>query len=231
MESKQTLLKSNEEQSILQDIEYYKYIFKKTEKIACAVLYILRSDLTIVHIDVIKTDLETSARTLLDVSLQSLRASVTTVEKYAKEVRHVLVELESWLRMAHSARLLSGDLLQVFIHEIDSIQRTLKKYVEPVVENPLGDDTVLGSTRERRAPRIKPVQGLGVEGVSPLPTVSRRDRVLNILRDKGQATIKDIVDVVTDCSEKTIQRDLISLIKDNIIIREGERRWSKYRLI
>jgi DeoR/GlpR family transcriptional regulator of sugar metabolism len=55
--------------------------------------------------------------------------------------------------------------------------------------------------------------------------------VLNVIRDKGNATIKDIIEVVKDCSEKTIQRELIVLIKDGIIIREGERRWSKYRLV
>ena len=60
---------------------------------------------------------------------------------------------------------------------------------------------------------------------------SRKDRILDIIKDKGEATIKDISSNVTDCSEKTIQRELIDLIKDNIILRDGERRWSKYKMV
>ena len=40
--------------------------------------------------------------------------------------------------------------------------------------------------------------------------------------------IKDIMKLMKDCSEKTIQRELNSMVTENIIKREGTRRWSKY---
>lgn len=58
----------------------------------------------------------------------------------------------------------------------------------------------------------------------------RRDQIVNIIREKGEITIKDIARVITDCSEKTLQRELISLVSDGIVRKRGERRWSTYSL-
>jgi predicted HTH transcriptional regulator len=56
----------------------------------------------------------------------------------------------------------------------------------------------------------------------------RAERIKTVLEAKPQATIKDISEIITDVSEKTIQRELNSLIEKGQVIREGERRWSKY---
>ena len=56
----------------------------------------------------------------------------------------------------------------------------------------------------------------------------RAERIKTVLEAKPQASIKDIAEVITDVSEKTIQRELNSLIEKGQVIREGERRWSKY---
>ena len=60
---------------------------------------------------------------------------------------------------------------------------------------------------------------------------TRQEAILRILGSRGEISIKDIVDVVPDCSEKTIQRELILLIKKGAVRRIGERRWSKYVFI
>ena len=59
---------------------------------------------------------------------------------------------------------------------------------------------------------------------------NRRERIKTILEAKKEASIKDISDIITDVSEKTIQRELTAMIEDNIVKRHGERRWSKYSL-
>lgn len=59
------------------------------------------------------------------------------------------------------------------------------------------------------------------------------DRQLVILKEirlKGQLTIRDLVDKITGCSEKTIQRDLLALVENGVLKKEGERRWSKYSI-
>ena len=59
----------------------------------------------------------------------------------------------------------------------------------------------------------------------------RREEILKIIKNKGNLTIKDISSVIKDCSEKTIQRELISLLSEGVIKKTGERRWSRYSVI
>lgn len=59
----------------------------------------------------------------------------------------------------------------------------------------------------------------------------RRDAILGVIRRKGQVGIKDISKAVKGCSEKTIQRELINLVSEGVLKKEGERRWSRYSII
>jgi hypothetical protein len=234
METRETFSRTEGEDRMLQNTEYYKYIFKKTEKIACAVFYILRLDRSVSQNDSIVSDLEKSAQVLIDVSLESLKSTQITVSESARELSFALMRLESKLRIGSAAKLVNPDLLTVFLHEIDSVQRSLRKYVDsgrgnPIFQGDSGRTDLLGTKRLSPRARIERM-GTVMNDDGGVP-VARRERVITVIRDKGEASIKDIVEVVTDCSEKTIQRELNALIKDNIVHREGERRWSKYRLV
>lgn len=77
----------------------------------------------------------------------------------------------------------------------------------------------------------------------------RREEIINIIKDKKSthgidglpanlevgATIKDIKNgakgVLVSCGEKTLQRELISMVKDNVLKKTGEKRWSSYSVI
>lgn len=69
----------------------------------------------------------------------------------------------------------------------------------------------------------------------------RRFEIVKIIKNikdtnpkAGGATIKDIKEaknlVLKSCSEKTLQRELISMVKDHVLNKIGEKRWSKYSL-
>ncbi len=58
----------------------------------------------------------------------------------------------------------------------------------------------------------------------------RQQVILGIIKEIGESSIKDISDNIKDCSEKTIQRELNTLIYDGVLKKIGERRWSKYVL-
>lgn len=60
---------------------------------------------------------------------------------------------------------------------------------------------------------------------------SRKEAILSIIRKRGSVSIKDISSVVIDCSEKTIQRELTSLVEAGVLKKTGERRWSLYSLV
>lgn len=57
---------------------------------------------------------------------------------------------------------------------------------------------------------------------------NRTDIILSMLKSGVKLTIKDFAKNIKDCSEKTIQRELLSLVSKGVLKKEGERRWSKY---
>jgi hypothetical protein len=59
----------------------------------------------------------------------------------------------------------------------------------------------------------------------------RKNTILEFIKGHNNVSIKDIVPNITGCSEKTVQRELISLINESKIRKIGERRWSKYSII
>ncbi|MEK7538555.1 MAG: hypothetical protein AAB552_01810 [Patescibacteria group bacterium] len=60
---------------------------------------------------------------------------------------------------------------------------------------------------------------------------SRQTRILKLIKDNKEVTIKDITFYFPELSEKTIQRELISLVEANVLKKSGERRWSRYSLV
>ncbi|OHA88307.1 MAG: hypothetical protein A2653_01015 [Candidatus Zambryskibacteria bacterium RIFCSPHIGHO2_01_FULL_43_25] len=71
-----------------------------------------------------------------------------------------------------------------------------------------------------------------LKGFSPV-AVKRNKRqsvIINFLKKKKSAMIKDISSLIGDCSEKTIQRELNFLVIDGVLYKEGERRWTRYFL-
>ncbi len=63
----------------------------------------------------------------------------------------------------------------------------------------------------------------------------RRFEIVNIIKNNNNvATIADIRNnvkgVLKDCGEKTLQRELMAMVADGVLKKEGEKRWSKYLL-
>lgn len=61
--------------------------------------------------------------------------------------------------------------------------------------------------------------------------IDRKEKIVLLIKSKGQVSIKDITNEFKDISEKTIQRDLMRLIKDGVLEKKGEKRWSVYSVI
>lgn len=58
----------------------------------------------------------------------------------------------------------------------------------------------------------------------------RRNSILQILKDKEYITVKDVSEIIKNCSEKTLQRELLSLVANGVLKKEGDKRWSRYAL-
>ena len=59
---------------------------------------------------------------------------------------------------------------------------------------------------------------------------TRRDIILHTIAEKKNCSIKDISVKLQSVSEKTIQRELSSMVEEGILFKEGDRRWSTYRI-
>lgn len=70
----------------------------------------------------------------------------------------------------------------------------------------------------------------GLKDIGAFKSNNRQGIILGLLKKKKELSIKDIALIIKDVSEKTIQRELVSLIEAGVITKTGERRWSKYSL-
>jgi hypothetical protein len=62
-------------------------------------------------------------------------------------------------------------------------------------------------------------------------TSDRSEKILQFLRDNGQSSISEVAGAFPDDSNKTVQRELGSLVDEGKVVKEGERRWSRYKLV
>ena len=186
-------------------------------------------------IKVIIKETETLAVDLIDAVHMTLMRSPELSQDDLLALRSRLMQLESRLRILCSSSLIERELLNVFIAEIDSVLRNLTAYQTSVPvplfeegepEAILRKQSNTNTTREERsAPLPKERE---VREVEHLP--NRRGRILQVIREKENVSIKDISEIIKDCSEKTIQRELNSMIDDGVVLKKGDRRWSRYSI-
>jgi len=232
--------KTTWEKTLASNTEYFRYIFKKTEKIACAVFYILEDTKSDKQENVVIKDLEKTALETINLALVSLQSYENGASLILTKLRHSLIGLQSKLRVLHASHRLSPEHLHVFVDEIDSVVRTLNNFLnigskealfleEAMADGPvrLQSGKARSFAKQNRANASLSSADLGRAGGNSL---DRRTRIIEALKSKKDASIKDISEVVTDCSEKTIQRELNSLINDSLVSRKGQRRWSTYSL-
>jgi hypothetical protein len=78
---------------------------------------------------------------------------------------------------------------------------------------------------ERAASRVERQSGKVAD-----KKLDRRDRIIILLKKQPRISIKDAAEAIPDCSEKTLQRELLTLVEEGVVVKIGERRWSTYTL-
>lgn len=204
------------------------FIYKKAERLANALYLItpaLRDSVSL------RARAEAIAVALTEVAAL---APATFREALSRE----LLALSSVLSMARVAGLLSPMNVELVSREVQSLLAEVSSYEEPGLA--MADAPTL-ATLTRRAPAEVSVR---VAATTPrLPALAspasppkgpivkdRTESILSLIRQKGTVTIKDISGVIRGVSEKTIQRELQTLIESGQVHKAGERRWSRYTL-
>ena len=242
MNTKDNTINDNNFKKLLQNDNYYRHIFKKTEKIVSVVFYIINNTDSTKKSETIISNIASKAHFAHENALRTLEVKLMSSKEVLEQFAQSLVGLESVLRIAGATNTITSDVLQVVVNEIEMVLRGLKSYINN--NNYVEDTSMFGGgfggtfgtgSEEVPTTKIPKVQKTSKNDASGTTVTiatadDRRTRIVTILEAKGEATIKDISEIITDCSEKTIQRELNAMIEENIVKRQGERRWSKYSI-
>ncbi|MES2059910.1 MAG: hypothetical protein V4438_02690 [Patescibacteria group bacterium] len=217
--------------------QFVLYIFRKISKVSEAV-YIVT--------DMVK-DAEPIKWSLREVASESVSLKHFLSERSVfNAVERMLLELEGLLDLAHRVRVLSDMNAILIQNEIRKIVAEIKESSKgggyeslvsplffevpkpaPKEESHKGQHVLYDfyNTQTKNLPRT-PKQK--ISPVSSDDKGQRRQKILSIIKQKGLVTIKDIMLSVRDCSEKTIQRELTQMVLEGVLLKTGERRWSRY---
>lgn len=227
-------------QRLSSDTGYYNNVFKKTEKIVSVTLYIMsetkETKATETHIQTIKD----RALKTHELSLETLMLQPHEQSEGISRFQHALVALDSTLRIAHMSKVIPTDIFTLLVDQLDTVLRYINNHylqnqgihVDEMVESltsksKTSKSSTISTTRQRRV--NIPAGDISTDAYLVYSQMTdRAERIKTVLEAKPQATVKDISEVITDVSEKTIQRELNSLIEKGQVVREGERRWSRY---
>ncbi len=243
MNTKDSFVSDTSYKKLLNNDNYYRHIFKKTEKIVSVVFYILKNTDVDKKSETLFSNIASKAHFAHENALRTLEVKLASGRESLEQFAQSLVGLESTLRVGSASGVITPEVLAVVVGEIDVVLRGLRTYLQT---NTTGIESLFTFTEagnrvspfedvhvvKERKQKPKERENISTPARENSPTTSddRRTRIKTILEAKKEATIRDIADIVTDVSEKTIQRELNAMIEENLVKRQGERRWSKYSL-
>ncbi len=231
--------------------DYLIYIFKKTEKITAALYLVsglLKDD------EPIKWELRDRGIDLLSSSFTASSSLPGDKNAVIQSLFTAALETLSLLNVAKISNLISTMNHRLLVREIDSVVGMLRDRLAQSAENAgyvlsesffktpdlfstgFRSDSRNRASIEAASPRAKQENNSDGKMVSQghvsvqAKKNQRQEMILSVLRARSGVTIKDFSKVIQNCSEKTIQRELIELVEKGIVKKEGERRWSKYSL-
>lgn len=176
--------------------------------------------------------------------------------EFVLKISSLISEIISFLKIAHSINLVSEMNYSILVSEykkfLNLIEEKKKEGEISFPENFFQDDKKFEDVsigqkykghyidkgqiynikdKIKKELEIKRTSGLGNNKIKyNQDKVDRRNLIIEIIKDNKEVSIKDIAGKIKKCSEKTIQREINILLKDNILKKEGERRWSRYSL-
>jgi DNA-binding transcriptional ArsR family regulator len=213
------------------------YIYKKAERLAKALHMITPA---FAGAPALKDRIDRIAVALVDAALEAPGAARVALS-------HELLTLSSMLSVARTGSLLSTMNADLIAREARLLLQEVALYEEPRLafdESP----TLAGIARASaarpqsiKAPartaspkadkgHIGHISDKSSAAPAARGNASRREAVLAVVREKGQVYIKDISTRIRGVSEKTVQRELQALVKEGVLAKQGERRWTLYSL-
>lgn len=213
------------------------FIYKKAERLAKAIHLIAPA---FVESMSLRNRVDAIAVGLIDAAMLEPSAARTTLSRE-------LLALSSALSIARMSGVLSpmnADLIareaHLLLHEVAAYEEPRISFDESPTLSTIAKEALLNDSPRLPARRAANSNSAGgpargrkghVKDISDSHIKDRREAILSVIKNKGEASIKDISTLVRGISEKTIQRELSACIGSGIIRKRGERRWSTYSLV
>ncbi len=156
-----------------------------------------------------------------------------------REFNTLLAELQSYQKDTHFAFTLNNAMFTVEkpVTKDFPIQEPIKdkhQDIGHIIKRTYAQQT---QTSRITSP-LSLIKGLNKNSFSIIDKEERSQKIVSLIKDKkdmvgnqGGLSIKDISIAFTDCSEKTIQRELNSLVSKGAIKKTGSKRWSRYQTV
>jgi hypothetical protein len=222
------------------------FFHKKTERIAGA-LYMMTNFFA--TNEPLKWTIREEAIGLIKDIASLAQSSLSAQETIIRSVTGRVCTLSSLLHTAHIAGFISNMNAEVLHKELNQLLHKIEEKdsgrhsvralsfaadffeVKEKEEVHKGHIKDIEKKEEKTVSFIKPItpQKKEISQVN-VSFNSRTDLIIKALEKGGFMSIKDFTKVVKNCSEKTIQRELTSLVLKGVVKKTGERRWSTYSL-
>jgi len=230
----------------------FVFVYKKTEKLATA-LYMVTN--LFGDAEPMKWTLRTKVSQLLSFIIGFKDILQSREYEFSNEVKTKVLEIVSLLEIVSRSGLVSPMNFSILKTEFMNLSDTLSSFKKEAeqgathfeiphtffdVSKGYLNEKNNGGDYKRQNYQVKDTMSFTANSqtqVEPalekdsFKKTNRQNIIVNLLKKRKELTIKDIAQVIRDCSEKTIQRELISLIEIGVLKKVGERRWSKYSLI
>lgn len=233
----------------------FVFVYKKTEKLATA-LYMVTN--LFGDNEPMKWILRTKISNLLSFIIGFKDVLESREYEFSNEVKTKVLEVVSLLEVASRSGLVSPMNFSILksefmnlVHALGSVRKEVGERTQFALPKTFFDvprtqtshishmQKIPGHIDTENNPRYKG-QNSSIDDSMSLANsrhsdvfkkTNRQSIIINLLKKKKDLMIKDIAVVIRDCSEKTIQRELISLIEAGVLKKTGERRWSRYSLV
>lgn len=235
--------------------DYLLYVFKKTEKITSA-LYLVSG--LIKDDEPLKWELRHRGMDLLSSSFTASSSLPGDKNAVIQSLFTAALETVSILNVARISGLISDMNHAILVKEIDQVLEMLRDRLAESAANAgyilsesffktpsLFSSGFSADTKNRTAPYQDSIKGQAGNAAPKINVkvihtneyqnstdkkTKRQEEIVTILKEQSNLSVKDFTRVIKDCSEKTIQRELLDLVEKGIVKKEGERRWSRYSL-
>ena len=182
---------------------------------------------------------------LLEISYVSGLISLMNRDVLRREIEDLVRVIEQSVTQSAESIYLSRDIMDIDFKEETFLGHTPKETIFSGVKN------VFNKPQDKSRKHIGHSKGhtVGVASASvpvkdkesssavanhttmtPEAKGDRRTLIVDMLRKEKELSIKDFVLGIPGVSEKTIQRELLYLVKTDVLKKQGERRWSRYSL-